>query len=256
LNADYTFMNERLAKHYGIQNVYGPEFRRVAITDPNRRGLLGQASILTLTSAQTRTSPVLRGKWILTNIFNTPPPAPPPNVPAFPSSSNAHPTSVRDRLEMHRQVEPCATCHRTIDPPGFALENFNATGQWRTMDAGSKVDATGVLADGTKLDGPVALRNAILSRPETFVGTMTQKLMTYALGRGLEPYDMPAVRGVVRDAKANDYCFSAIVIGIVKSVPFQMKMKVAPAPPAASPADTEHHAEQAPANGAGERKGS
>ncbi len=224
LNANYTFVNERLAKHYGIPDIYGSQFRRVTLTDEARRGLLGQGSILTVTSYPTRTSPVLRGKWILENIMGTPPPAPPPNVPALKENDEGGKvTTVRERLEEHRRNPACATCHRVMDPLGFSLDNFDAIGQWRTKEAGLPIDASGQLADGTKINGIADLRAALLKHPERFVGTMTEKLMTYALGRGLEYYDMPVVRGIARDAGQNDYRFSSIVMGIVKSTEFQMK---------------------------------
>ena len=224
LNANYTFVNERLAKHYGIPDIYGSQFRRVTLTDEARRGLLGQGSILTVTSYPTRTSPVLRGKWILENIMGTPPPAPPPNVPALKENDEGGKvTTVRERLEEHRRNPACATCHRVMDPLGFSLDNFDAIGQWRTKEAGLPIDASGQLADGTKINGIADLRAALLKHPERFVGTMTEKLMTYALGRGLEYYDMPVVRGITRDAGQNDYRFSSIVMGIVKSTEFQMK---------------------------------
>jgi cytochrome c5 len=224
LTANYTFVNERLAKHYGIPNVYGSQFRRIAVTDDARRGLLGQGSILTVTSYPTRTSPVLRGKWILENILGTPPPAPPPNVPALKENDEGGKiTTVRERLEEHRRNPACATCHRVMDPLGFSLDNFDAIGQWRSKELGLPIDASGQLADGTKVNGVVDLRRALLLHPERFVGTKTQKLMTYALGRGLEYYDMPVVRSIARDAARNDYRFSSIVMGIVKSAPFQMR---------------------------------
>jgi hypothetical protein len=224
LTANYTFVNERLAKHYGIPNIYGSQFRRVPVADDARRGLLGQGSILTVTSYPTRTSPVLRGKWILENIMGTPPPAPPPNVPALKENDEGGKiTTVRERLEEHRKNPACATCHRVMDPLGFSLDNFDAIGQWRSKEAGLPIDASGQLADGTKIDGVVDLRKALLAHPERFVGTMTEKLMTYALGRGLEYYDMPVVRSIARDAGKNDYRFSAIVMGIVKSTAFQMR---------------------------------
>ncbi|MEO8100224.1 MAG: DUF1592 domain-containing protein [Acidobacteriota bacterium] len=226
LNADYTFVNERVARHYGIPNIYGNRFRRVPITDDNRRGLLGQASILSVTSHTTRTSPVLRGKWILSNLLGTPPPPPPPDVPALKEASEmAKPTSVRERVALHRASPTCASCHNIMDPLGLALENFDATGRWRTTDSGETIDATGVLLDGSKVDSPAALRKALLARPNVFVTTFTDKLMTYALGRGLDYNDMPAVRGVVKDAARTDNRFSAVVLGIAKSVPFQMKVK-------------------------------
>jgi hypothetical protein len=224
LTANYTFVNERLARHYGIPNIYGSQFRRVAVTDDARRGLLGQGSILTVTSYPTRTSPVLRGKWILENILGTPPPAPPPNVPALKENDEGGKvTTVRERLEEHRKNPACATCHRVMDPLGFSLDSFDAVGQWRSKEAGLPIDASGQLADGTKVNGVVDLRKALLQHPERFVGTMTEKLMTYALGRGLEYYDMPVVRSIARDAGRNDDRFSSIVMGIVKSTPFQMK---------------------------------
>jgi hypothetical protein len=225
LNADYTFVNERLARHYGIPHVYGSQFRRVRVTDENRRGLLGQGSVLTVTSYPNRTSPVLRGKWILENILGTPPPAPPPNVPALKENSEgSKPLTMRALLDLHRQNATCANCHKILDPLGFSLENFDAIGQWRTKEAGGPVDASGELADGTKVDGPVALRNAVLNRRRQFVETLTEKLLTYALGRGLEYYDMPVVRSIARDAADKDYRLSAIVLGIVRSAPFQMKI--------------------------------
>ena len=224
LTADYTFVNDRLAQHYGIPNIYGSQFRRVAIKDPARRGLLGQGSILTVTSYPNRTSPVLRGKWILENIMGTPPPAPPANVPPFPENEEgAKPRPIREILEEHRKNPACAGCHAVMDPLGFSLENFDATGEWRTKDKSGPIDPSGVLADGTKVDGPLALRQALLKQPERFVDTMTEKLLIYALGRGLEHYDMPVVRGIVRDAEKQDYRFSALVFNIVKSAPFQMK---------------------------------
>jgi len=224
LTANYTFVNERLAQHYGIPNIYGSQFRRITVTDDARRGLLGQGSILTVTSYPTRTSPVLRGKWILENILGTPPPAPPPNVPALKENDEGGKiTTVRERLEEHRKNPACATCHRVMDPLGFSLDNFDAIGQWRSKEAGLPIDASGQLADGTKVNGVVDLRRALLLHPERFVGTLTEKLMTYALGRGLEYYDMPVVRSIARDAERNDYRFSSIVMGIVKSTPFQMR---------------------------------
>ncbi len=224
LNANYTFVNERLAKHYGIPNVYGSQFRRVTLTDENRRGLLGQGSVLTVTSQPNRTSPVLRGKWILENILGTPPPAPPPNVPPLKENEDgAKALSVRALLEKHREYPTCATCHKIMDPLGFSLDNFDAIGQWRAKEAGSPIDASGQLADGTQVDGPVALRQALMKHPEQFVRTITEKLLTYGLGRGLEYYDMPTVRMIEQDAAKNNYRFSSLILGIVKSAPFQMK---------------------------------
>jgi cytochrome c551/c552 len=226
LNADYTFVNERLAKHYGIPNIYGSQFRRVPVTDPARRGLLGQASILTVTSYPNRTSPVQRGKWILTNILGTPPTPPPPNVPELKENAEgSQPKSVRERMEAHRADAVCAGCHKVMDPVGFALENFDAIGRWRVSDDGAKIDPSGTHFNGAKVDGAAGLRQTLTSRPEVFVGVMTEKLLTYALGRGVEYYDMPAVRRIVHDAGTRDFKFSSLIAGIVKSTPFQMKIK-------------------------------
>jgi len=223
LTADYTFVNERLAKHYGIPGVYGSQFRRVKVTNEARRGLLGQGSILTVTSEANRTSPVKRGKFVLEAILGTPPPAPPPNVPPLKENEGAQALSVRARLEEHRKSPACSGCHAVMDPLGFSLENFDAVGEWRTKEPGGAVDPSGQLADGTKVDGPVALRNAIMKHPEQFVRTLTEKMLTYGLGRGLEYYDMPTIRGIARDASRSDYKFSSLVLGIVKSTPFQMR---------------------------------
>jgi hypothetical protein len=228
LNADYTFVNERLARHYGIKGVYGSRFRRVTVTDPNRRGLLGQGSFLSLTSVANRTSPILRGKYVNSNLLNTPPLPPPPNIPPLEDSApKDRPSTVREQLELHRRNPACASCHRTIDPVGFALENFNAVGQWQTeTKEGLKIDSAGVLADGTPVDGPVALRKAMLARPEVFVGTVTEKLLIYALGRGLEPVDMPVVRSIINGASKNQYAMQSIILGIVQSSPFQKRTKL------------------------------
>ena len=226
LTADYTFVDERLAQHYGIPGVYGSRFRRVKLQDDSRRGLLGQGSILLVTSVATRTSPVARGKWVLENILGSSPPLPPPNVPALPENASAAKlVSVREKMEAHRNNPVCAACHKIMDPIGFSLENFDLTGKWRTTDGGVPIDASGQMVDGTKLSGPASLRAALLSRSDVFVSTLTEKLMTYALGRGLKYYDMPAVRAITRQAGRNDDRFSSIVLGIVKSAPFQMKMK-------------------------------
>jgi len=233
LNADYTFVNERLAKHYEIPNVYGNEFRRVTLENDARRGLLGQGSILLVTSVANRTSPVARGKWILENILGSPPPLPPPNVP--PLKENAVGTavaSVRERMEEHRSNPVCASCHKLMDPIGFSLENFDAVGHWRDIDSGFKIDASGQLVDGSKLDGPASLRKALLSYPDAFTGTMTEKLLMYAVGRELHYYDMPVVRAIMANAARNNLRFSSIVMGIVKSAPFQMRVKPADHVPA------------------------
>jgi mono/diheme cytochrome c family protein len=230
LSADYTFVNEKLARHYGIPGVYGTRFRLVKIPDPNRRGLLGQGSVLSLTSVATRTSPVFRGKYILTTFLNTPPPPPLPNVPTLEESTKGAktaPKTVREQLELHRNNPVCASCHRIIDPAGFALENFNSIGQWRDKsETGAAIDTGGVLADGSKVDGPIALRNAILNRPDAFVTTLTDRLMTYALGRGIEPSDMPVVRSIVKKAAQNNYRLSSLIQSIVDSAPFQMRTRL------------------------------
>src|SRR6202044_1996604 len=219
LTANYTFVDERLAKHYGIPNVMGNRFRKVTLSDPNRFGLLGQASILTLTSTAIRTSPVQRGKYVMEVLLGTPPPPPPPNVPALPENAEsrtghvAKPLSVRARLEEHRANPNCAGCHKLMDPIGFSLENFDAMGQWRTTDEGSKIDPAGVMFNGAKVDGPVALREILMAKPEIFASVFAEKLMTYALGRGVQYYDMPTVRAIVREASHNDYRFSSMVLG-------------------------------------------
>jgi hypothetical protein len=223
LNADYTFVNERLARHYGIPGIYGSQFRRVKVSSEERRGILGQASILTVTSYPNRTSPVERGKWILTNLLGVPPAPPPPGVPPLKDTYTDKPQTLRERMEQHRKDPVCAGCHKVMDPIGFSLENFDATGHWRTNDEGAKIDPTGTLFNGAALDGVNGLRRELVSRPEVFVGVMTEKMMTYALGRGVEYYDMPAVRKVVQDAGKNNFKFSSIVLGVVKSAPFQMK---------------------------------
>jgi hypothetical protein len=224
LTADYTFVNGRLARHYGMRHIYGSQFRRVQVDD-FRRGLLGHGSILAVTSYATRTSPVLRGQWILENILGTPPPPPPPDVPALDENEGGGtPATVRERLAAHRANPACASCHNVMDPLGFALEHFDAVGAARSHEAGKVIDASGVLADGTDVDSIETLRDALIRRPDVFVFTLTEKLMTYALGRGLDHDDMPAVRAIVR-ASAPDYRFSSIVLGIVNSIPFQMRMK-------------------------------
>jgi hypothetical protein len=224
--ADYTFLNERLARHYGISNVVGPEFRKVPYPDGRRRGLLGQGSILTLTSHADRTSPVLRGKWVLEVLLGTPPPPPPPNVPDFdatPEAEDGRLRTVRERMEQHRANPACTSCHKMIDPIGLALENFDVVGAWRIKDNGAPVDASSALYDGTPLEGPDSLRQALLKRSGVLLQTFTENLATFALGRRLEPTDMPAVRGIVREAAAADNRLSAFVLGIVKTPAFRMK---------------------------------
>ena len=225
LTADYTFVNERLARHYGIAGVHGPRFRRVEWDDDRRRGLLGQGSILTVTSLATRTSPVVRGKWILENVLGTPPPPPPPDVPELPErEESGEPASLRARLEAHRANPACSGCHSRMDPLGFALENFDAVGQWRDADAGgAPIDTAGVLPDGAAFDGLPALRDILHGRRDEFVATVAEKLLTYALGRGVEAYDRPAIRAIVRGAAADDYRWSSIILGITRSLPFQMR---------------------------------
>jgi hypothetical protein len=240
MTADYTFVNERVARHYGIPNVAGEEFRRVTLPQDYRRGLLGKAGILALTSVADRTSPVLRGKWVMGVLLGTPPPPPPPAVPKLEETAavtDGKTLSVRERMEAHRAAVTCSSCHRMIDPIGLALENFDVTGAWRTRDntyaisaegfrihtAGLPIDATTQLYDGTKLDGPASLRQAILNHSDAFIQNFTEKLMAYALGRRLEYYDMPLVRAIDRAAAKNNNRFSAYVLGIVKSPAFQMR---------------------------------
>jgi hypothetical protein len=217
-------VDDLLAKHYGIPNISGSRFRRVELTDENRRGLLGQASVLTLTSISNRTSPVGRGKYVMEVLLGTPPPAPPPNVPALKETADSNKIqTVRERLEEHRSQEPCASCHKMMDPIGFSLENFDAMGGWRTKDSGFAVDAAGQLFDGTKLNGPISLREAILNHSDAFTGAFTESLLAYGLGRVLDTYDMPAVRVIEREADKNGHRFSAYITGIVESSPFQMR---------------------------------
>ncbi len=225
LTADYTFVNERLARHYGIGGVYGDQFRRVSIADTPRRGLLGHASLLTVTSYAHRTSPVLRGKWMLDNLLGAPPPPPPPDIPALQETNakTGKALTMREAMEQHRANPSCASCHARMDPLGFALENYDAVGRWRTKAANAAIDASGALPDGTAFEGARGLIEAILRHPDAFATTVTERLLTYAIGRGVEYYDAPAIRAIRRDAAAQDYRFSAIVLGIVKSVPFQMR---------------------------------
>ena len=225
LNADYTFVNERLARHYGIPNIYGSRFRRVTLNDPERRGLLGEGTLLTVTSYANRTSPVLRGKWVLENILGSPPPPPPPNVSSLPDNGqNGKVLTMRERMEQHRANPVCASCHSRMDPLGFALENFDAIGKWRsTSEANTPLDTSGAFPDGTKFRGPAELRKVLLANPEQFVTTVTEKLLTYAMGRGVEYYDQPAIRKILREAAPGGYRWSSIVLGIVRSTPFQMR---------------------------------
>jgi hypothetical protein len=225
LNTDYTFVNQRLAEHYGIKGVYGSEFRRIAVTDPKRQGLLGHASIMTVTSYPDRTAPTIRGKWVLEQLLGTPPPPPPPNVPALKEDSTVRVLTMRQRMEEHRASPQCAVCHRIMDPIGFALENFDGLGRWREVDGEegtTKIDSSGVLPDGTGFDGPVGLRDILVAKRSMFVETFTERLLTYALGRGVEQYDAPVIRKIVRESASGDYRWSSIILGIVKSKPFQM----------------------------------
>ena len=232
LRADYTFLNERLARHYGISGIFGNHFRRVTLPDAQRAGLIGKASILTLTSYSNRTSVVTRGKWVLERVLGTPPPAPPPNVPALEESGadGAPPTSQRERMEAHRRSPACAVCHRAMDPLGFALENFDGIGRWRTTDdpplrdqPGPAIDASGVMPDGTEFEGPDGLRQLLLTRQTEFVRTTTERLLTYALGRRLEYYDRPVVRKIMREAEGRGHRWSDVILGIVNSTPFQSR---------------------------------
>ena len=223
LTSETTFLNERLARHYGVPGVFGSRFRQVAMNE-TRRGLLGHGSILTVTSYATRTSPVLRGKWLLENILGAPPPLPPPNVPDLEDADDAEtPRSMRERMEQHRANPVCASCHTRMDPLGFALENFDAIGKWRTAEAGTPIDASGRLPDGASFDGPAELRVMLAGREAEFVTTVLSKLLTYGLGRGVEHYDMPAIRAILREAAPGGYRWSSIILGIVKSTPFQMR---------------------------------
>jgi hypothetical protein len=227
LTADYTFVNERLAAHYAIPNIYGPQFRRVSLQGEFdvRRGLLGKGSVLLATSNSDRTSPVLRGKWVLENVLGTHPPDPPPNVPALKPNPVTGPQSMRQRMEDHRANPACANCHRMMDPIGFALENFDGTGKWRVKDAGRIVDAAGQLVDGTPIDGVETLRRALMGYSPQFARTVTEKLLTYALGHGVDDDDMPIVRSIVRESGKNNYRFSSVILEIVRSMPFQMNRK-------------------------------
>lgn len=236
LNADYTFVNERLARHYGMLGIYGDQFRRVTVADDNRRGLLGHGSILSVTSYATRTSPVLRGKWILENLLGAPPPAPPPNVPELKDDPDTATLSMRDRMAQHRQNPVCASCHARMDPLGFALENFDAVGKWRsTGEERTPIDASGTLPDGAPFNGPAGLRKALTARPTVFVTALTEKLLTFAIGRGLEYYDGPAVRAIVNVSADQGFTWSSLVQGVASSTPFRMK-RAAGAAAAGAPA--------------------
>jgi hypothetical protein len=223
LTANYTFLNERLARHYGIDDVYGSHFRRVTLTDEKRFGLLGQASILTVTSYPNRTSVVLRGKWVLENLLGAPPPPPPANVPPLKENMpGAKPAALRERMEQHRNNPVCASCHSRMDPLGFALEHFDAIGRWRDNDSGAEINST-ISLDGATIDSPKAFREALLRRGDEFIATVTEKLLTYALGRGVEYSDAPVVRQIVRDLAQNNNRWSSLIVSIVKSTPFQMR---------------------------------
>lgn len=225
LSSDYTFLNERLAKHYGIPNIYGSRFRRVSLDPVSKRGgLLRHGSILSVTSYATRTSPVIRGVWVLDNIFGAPPPPPLPNVPSLEENAVAANLPMRERLAAHRTNAVCASCHRTIDPVGFALENFDAIGRWREHEGDNGLmDASGGLPGVGDFVGASGLEDGLLSRPDLFTGTLAEKLLTFALGRGVEYYDAPAIRKIVRDVESEGYRFSSVILGIVNSVPFQMR---------------------------------
>ena len=229
LTADYTFLNERLARHYGIPHIYGNHFRRVKLSDGRRGGVLGHASILTVTSYPTRTSVVTRGKWVLANLLGAPPPPPPADVPALKEAGEeGQPRSMRERLEMHRRNPACASCHQRMDPIGFALEHFDADGTWRTLSDGVPVDATASLPDGTRFEGVAGLRSLLVTHKEEFARTLATKLLAYAIGRGIEHYDQPAVRKIMRDAASQDYRWSAIINGIVNSAPFSSSVRLPP----------------------------
>ena len=223
LTADYSFLNERLAAHYGIRNIYGSHFRRVAFTDQSRGGLLGQSSLLTVTSYPNRTSVTMRGRWLLANLLGAPPPPPPPDIPALKEPGvDGQPRSLRERMEMHRKNPVCASCHQRMDPLGFSLENFDAVGKWRTASDDAPIDPSAVFPDGTKFEGIAGLRALMVGHKEDFVRTLSGKLLAYAIGRGLDYHDAPAVRRIARDAAAADGSWSAIITGIVKSTPFSM----------------------------------
>jgi hypothetical protein len=224
LTTDYTFVNQRMAEHYGIKGIFGNEFRRVNIEDPNRRGLLGQASIMAVTAYPNRTAPTVRGKWVLEQLLGTPPPPPPPNVPFLKEDAAHGKLSMRQRMEEHRTAPQCAVCHKIMDPIGFALENLDGIGKWRDLggDEGTEaIDASGVLPDGTKFDGPAGLQHVLAGRQDLFVENFVERLLTYAMGRGVEEYDRPIIRKIAREAAPGDK-WSSIIFSIVNSKPFQM----------------------------------
>ncbi len=223
LSADYTYVNERLAEHYGIPKIYGNRYRKVTLEGAERGGLFGHGSLMMVTSYPNRTSPVLRGKFVLENLLGGPPPEPPPNVPALETSSDGKQLTMREAMAMHRENLACRVCHAAMDPIGFSLENYDAVGKWRTQFAGQEIDASGLLPDGNTFDGPDGLRSLLLERPDDFVGTITEKLMRFALGRSLEYYDMPEVRAIVRAAREDDYRWSSVILGVIESAPFQMR---------------------------------
>jgi hypothetical protein len=225
LSADFTYLNQRLAEHYGVPNVYGSQFRRVTLKDSSRGGLLGQGSILTVTSYPNRTSVVQRGKWVLENLLGTPPPPPPPDIPALEAhAKDGKILTMRQQMEQHRANPTCAACHSRMDPIGFSLENYDGVGAWRAKDAGSAIDATGKMPDGTTFQGPAGLKNLLLTaHRDEFISTFTEKLLTYALGRGLEFYDQPAMRAIMRDAAAQNTTIPALISSVVKSPQFQMR---------------------------------
>ncbi|MDD9959324.1 MAG: DUF1592 domain-containing protein [Gammaproteobacteria bacterium] len=224
LSAPYTYINERLAEHYGVPGIYGNRFRRVELNNPQRAGLLSHGSLLTVTSYPNRTSPVLRGKFVLENLLGSPPPEPPPNVPALEEAGeDGRMLSMREAMAQHRENPACRVCHAAMDPIGFSLENYDAVGKWRREFANQPIDASGTMPDGREFDGPAGLRDLLLDQPDDFVGTVTEKLLMYALGRGLEYYDMPAVRGIVRNAAEDDYRWSSVILGVIESDPFQMR---------------------------------
>jgi hypothetical protein len=225
LDSDFTYVNERLARHYGIEGIYGTEFRRIDVTDERRRGILGHGSILTVTSYPNRTAPTIRGKWVLEQLLGTPPPPPPPDVPSLQEDGSTRTLTMRERMEKHRANPACAVCHKVMDPLGFALENFDGLGRWRETSGFSTdpIDASGVLPDGTRFDGPAGLREVLLGKQDLFVETFTERLLTYALGRGVESYDYPEIRKIRLGAEPDNHRWSAIISGIINSVPFRMR---------------------------------